>query len=397
MTAARTVHPDEAKAQEDYLARAKQLLESAPLIDGHNDLPWTIRTHPWHPRSVEEFDISRRQSGDTDIPRLREGRVGAQFWSVYLPGETTEGYAKVQLEQIDIALRMIEAYDDLELALTADDIERIVADGNIASLIGMEGGHAIENSLGALRAYYRLGARYMTLTHNVTLDWVDASLDTHKHGGLTDFGREVIGEMNRLGMLVDLSHVSPDVMSNVLDVSEAPVIFSHSSAQALTHHARNVPDSVLARMSENGGVVMVTFIPSFVNQAVADWSEAFFAYMRGVESDQEEAREKYIGQNLPPKATLSDVADHIEHVRNVAGIEHVGIGSDFYQSGNMPEGLEDVTRFPYLIAELMRRGWSDDDLRLLAGQNTLRVMREAESVAARLQSERPPSTMILEK
>jgi membrane dipeptidase len=393
MTAAATHN---LSAQDDALEAAKALLETTLLIDGHNDLPWTIRTHPWHPGSVEDFDIRRRQPAiDTDLPRLREGKVSAQFWSVYLPGETEDGYAKVQMEQFDIALRMIEQYDDLQLALSARDIEEAVAAGKIASLIGMEGGHAIENSLGALRAFYRLGARYMTLTHNVTLDWVDAALDQPINDGLSEFGMEVIREMNRLGMLVDLSHVSDQTMMDALDVSEAPVIFSHSSARALTDNPRNVPDSVLARLPENGGVVMVTFIPAFVSTAVADWEDAFRASLTSAEppEDYSEARAAYAASRPRPKATISDVADHIEHARDVAGVEHIGIGSDFWQSGDMPEGLEDVSRFPYLFAELIRRGWSDRELAMLAGQNILRVLREAEAVAGRLQRERAPSTV----
>jgi membrane dipeptidase len=382
-------------AQQEALEHARALLNESILIDGHNDLPWTIRTHPWHPGSVEALDISRKQMGiDTDIPRLREGGVSAQFWSVYVPGETTEGFAKVQLEQLDIARRMIEQYDDLELALTADEIEAAARDGKIASLIGLEGGHVIENSLGALRTYYRLGARYMTLTHNVTLDWVDAALDEPRHGGLTEFGQEVVGEMNRLGMLVDLSHVSPESMVDALDVSEAPVIWSHSSARALTDHARNVPDSVLARVAENGGVVMVTFIPTFVSPEVLEWDRQFRDTLKQMPSvhDYQELREEYAASHPRPKATISDVADHIEHVRKVAGSDHVGIGSDFWQSGDMPEGLEDVSKFPYLLAELIERGWSDEDIRKLAGQNVLRALREAEDVAHRLQRERNPST-----
>ncbi|MFV1980875.1 MAG: dipeptidase [Rhodothermia bacterium] len=396
MTAAITADPRDTSAQQDPRVHAIELLKSTPLIDGHNDLPWTIRMHPWHPRSVEKFNISERQTGDTDIPRMRKGRVAAQFWSVYVPGETTEGFAKVQLEQLDIVRRMIDAHDELQLALTADDIENAFAEGKIASLIGLEGGHVIENSLGALRAYYLLGARYMTLTHNVTLDWVDSAMDDPTHGGLTDFGGEVIREMNRLGMLADLSHVSPDVMMDVLDTSESPVIFSHSSARALTDHRRNVPDSVLARMRDNGGVVMVTFIPAFVSQAVSDWDKPFFASLKGIESAEayNEVRAKYAKDNPPPKATISDVADHIDYVREVAGVAHVGIGSDFWQSGDMPDGLEDVSKFPDLFAELIRRGWSDDDLKLLAGQNTLRVLRQAAAVAERLQTERDPSTVV---
>ncbi len=252
------------------LRRAQALLKSTPLVDGHNDLPWVIRMDAKAPHDVEAYDLRQRTSGDTDLQRLREGQVGAQFWSVYIPGEIkAEGYAKTQLEQIDIAHRIIERYPEaLELALTSEDVRRIFKKGKTASLLGMEGGHAIENSLGALRTYYRLGVRYMTLTHNVTLDWADAALDQPKHNGLTAFGKEVVAEMNRLGMLIDLSHVSPKVMSDVLAVSLAPVMYSHSSARALVDHSRNVPDSILAKLPQNGGVVMVTFIPAFVSREV---------------------------------------------------------------------------------------------------------------------------------
>ena len=382
---------------EEALAHARRLLTEVPLIDGHNDLAWTIRNLRDTPMDVDAYDLRQRTPHDTDIPRLREGLVGAQFWSVYIPGEIKEqGYAKTQLEQIDIALRVIEKYPDVfKLALTADDIERIFARGKIASLLGMEGGHAIENSLGALRAFYRLGVRYMTLTHNVTLDWADAVMDEPRHNGLTEFGKEVVREMNRLGMLVDLSHVTPKVMLDALEVSEAPVIFSHSSARALTDHPRNVPDEVLKKLPQNGGVVMVTFIPSFVSQEVKDWEEPLEALLEGLPFDQEYLRIKneYIEAHQPkPVATVKHVADHIEHVRDVAGIDHVGIGSDFWGSGDMPKGLEDVSKFPNLFAELIERGWTDADLKKLAGENMLRVLRQAEAVAARLQKERRPST-----
>ncbi len=386
---------------EEDLEHAKRILTEVPLIDGHNDLPWTIRNLEGTPMDVEAYDLRLRTPHDTDIERLRQGLVGAQFWSVFIPGEIKEqGYAKVQLEQIDIARRVIEKYPDVfELALTAYDIESAFARGKIASLLGMEGGHAIENSLGALRSFYRLGVRYMTLTHNVTLDWADAVMDEPKHDGLTEFGKEVVREMNRLGMLVDLSHVTPEVMSDALEVSEAPVMFSHSSAFALTDHPRNVPDEILAKMPENGGVVMVTFIPSFVSQEVKDWAEPMQALLQGVAFDDEFHRIKneYTAANQPkPTATLQHVADHIEHVRDVAGVDHVGIGSDYWGSGDMPEGLEDVSRFPYLFAELIKRGWTDEDLKKLAGGNLLRVLQRAETVATRLQKERPASTAIIE-
>ena len=386
---------------DEAIAHAHQILKEVPLIDGHNDLPWTIRNLEDTPMDVEAYDLRQRTPHDTDIERLRQGRVGAQFWSVFIPGEIKEqGFAKVQLEQIDIARRLIEKYPEaFELALTADDIESAFARGKIGSLLGMEGGHAIENSLGALRSFYRLGVRYMTLTHNVTLEWADAVMDEPKHDGLTEFGKEVVREMNRLGMLVDLSHVTPKVMHDALEVSAAPIIFSHSSARTLTDHLRNVPDEILAKLPENGGVVMVTFIPSFVSQEVKDWQEPLQKLLKGVPFDDEYHRIKneYTAANQPkPKATLHQVADHIEHVRDVAGVDHVGIGSDFWGSGDMPEGLEDVSKFPYLFAELIERGWTDEDLKKLAGQNLLRALRRAETVAVRLQKERPASTATIE-
>jgi membrane dipeptidase len=310
----------------------------------------------------------------------------------------------VQLEQFDIARRMIARYPDrLTTALTADDIEQSFKRGRIASLLGMEGGHAIENSLGVLRAYYDLGARYLTLTHNVTLDWADAALDSARHGGLTEFGREVVREMNRLGMLVDLSHVSPGTMSDVLDMAEAPVIFSHSSARALTDHPRNVPDSILARLPKNGGLVMVTFVPAFVSSDVAAWEARLREQVEGVKAsvtdtaEQRRLVEEWKSTHPAPRATLKQVADHIDHVRKVAGVNHVGIGSDFDGIDTTPEGLEDVSRFPQLFAELIRRGWTDADLRKLAGQNLLRALHAAEATAARLQKERQPSTKTIEE
>jgi len=375
------------------------LLQSTILVDGHNDLPWVIREDPKAPRDVEAYDLRKKTTGETDLARLKQGFVGAQFWSVYVPGETKEGFAKVQLEQLDIARRIIAMYPEaMELALSTSDIRRIRAKGKVASLIGLEGGHAIENSLGALRAYYDLGARYLTLTHNVTLDWADAALDTPKHGGLTPFGREVVREMNRLGMMVDISHVSPDVMRNVLDESKAPVIFSHSSARALVDHPRNVPDSILKRMAANGGVVMVTFVPDFVNRDSKAWSEGLEKAAKGIGSDAEFKRleAEYIKAHGPsPKASLKDVADHIDYVAKIAGHDHVGIASDFW-GGGTPVGLEDVSKYPDLFAELIRRGWNDGDLRKLAGENLLRTFAKAESVAKQLQKERAPSTATIE-
>ncbi|HXE57613.1 MAG TPA: dipeptidase [Gemmatimonadales bacterium] len=387
------------------LEHARRILRSTPLIDGHNDLPWEIRTSKDAPRDVETYDLRRPTPGHTDLARLAEGMVGAQFWSIYVPGEMRDsGYARVQLEQFDIARRVIARYPEkLALALTADDIEREFKRGRIASLLGMEGGHVLENSLGALRMYYALGARYLTLTHNVTLDWADAAMDTARHGGLTEFGKEVVREMNRLGMLVDLSHVSPAVMSDALDVTEAPVIFSHSSARALTDVPRNVPDSILRRLPKNGGVVMVTFVPQFISQEIADSQAAWEPELRRLldaaptDSARAAVRREFARMHRLPRATLAQVADHIEHVRKVAGVDHVGIGSDFDGIDQVPEGLEDVSKFPHLFAELIRRGWSDEDLRKLAGGNLLRVMRAAEATAKRLQAARPPSTKTIEE
>ena len=397
--------PVRAQSKDRALDHAKQILRSTPLIDGHNDLPWAIRESATAPRDVAAYDLRGKTTGHTDLSRLAQGQVGAQFWSIYIPGEIKDsGYAKVQLEEFDIARRVIARYPDrLALALSANDIERSFKRRKVASLLGMEGGHAIENSLGALRSYYDLGARYMTLTHNVTLDWADAALDSTRHNGLSEFGREVVREMNRLGMLVDLSHVSPATMSDALDVTEAPVIFSHSAARALVEHGRNVPDSILARLPRNGGVVMVTFVPAFVSTEVAAWEaqakEQGNAIKEAVTDsvDQKRRFDEWKALHPRPSATLKQVADHIEHVRKVAGADHVGIGSDFDGIDTVPVGLEDVSRFPELFAELIRRGWSDTDLKKLAGQNVLRALRGAEATAARLQKTREPSTKTIEQ
>jgi membrane dipeptidase len=386
------------------IALARRALRASPLTDGHNDLPWRIREDTIRPRDVDAYDLRRRTPGHTDIERLRRGMVGAQFWSVYIPGEIRDsGYARVQLEQIDIALRVIDKYPEtFELATTEGEVRRAFKNGRIASLIGMEGGHAIENSLGALRAYYDLGARYMTLTHNVTLDWADAALDIARHGGLAPFGEEVVREMNRLGMLVDLSHVSPATMSDALNVTQAPVIFSHSSARALCDVPRNVPDSILARLPQNGGVVMVTFVPQFISPAVAAHGGAaqqeIAAITRRLGSDTAAVQREsavWLAANPAPRATLGQVADHIEHIRRIASVNNVGIGSDFDGIDATIVGLEDVSTFPALFAELARRGWTEADLRKLAGENVLRALQRAETVAAGLRRQRPPSTATL--
>ncbi len=393
-------------AREDAAARrARRLLARQPLIDGHNDLAWTIRNDPASPGDVEAYDLRRRTRGDTDLGRLREGGVGGQFWSVYIPGDAkAEGYARLQLEQLDIARRVIARYPErLLLCLDTRDIARARRRRRVASLLGLEGGHAIENSLGALRAYYALGARYMTLTHNVTHDWADAANDNPRHGGLTCFGEEVVREMNRLGMLVDLAHVSPAVMAHALRVSEAPVIFSHSSCRALTDVPRNVPDTVLERLRPNGGVVMITLVGPFVSTEVAVAYRAAQAELRPLTegiTDRGERRRRereYFAAHPLPRATIAQVADHVEHARRVAGVDHVGIGGDYDGNEAWPVGLEDVSRYPLLFAELVRRGWGDADLTKLARGNVLRAFRAAEATARRLQRQRPPSTATIER
>jgi membrane dipeptidase len=365
--------PGRSAAEDEALQRARRVLAERSVFDGHNDLPWAIREDAVAPRDLEAYDLLSRTRGQTDLPRLREGGVGAQLWSVYVPAELPGGFARAQLEQIELARRMIARYPaHLALASTADEAQRAMREGRVASLLGMEGGHAIENSLGALRAFFDLGVRAMTLTHSKTLDWADSATDASRHGGLTRFGEEVVREMNRLGMLVDLSHVSDETMEDALRVSLAPVIFSHSSARALCDHPRNVPDAVLAKMKANGGVVMVTFVNAFLSPG---WANA----------------------SGPKTAVpLSLVADHVEHVRRVAGVDHVGLGGDYDGNDAWPEGLSDVSGYPRLIAELARRGWSDEDLGKLASGNVLRVLRRAEDVARRLSRERPASTATIE-
>jgi membrane dipeptidase len=382
------------------LRRARRLLARHPVIDGHNDLAWTIRGHDKAPGDVEAYDLRRPTPGDTDLARLRTGGVGGQFWSVYVPGDAgAEGFARLQLEQIDIARRVIARYPErLALCLTAADVARARRRGRVASLLGMEGGHALENSLGALRAFYDLGVRYMTLTHNVTHDWADAALDTARHGGLSRFGEEVVKEMNRLGMLVDLAHAAPALMEHVLRVSEAPVIFSHSSCRALTDHPRNAPDAVLAKLRQNGGVIMITFVGPFVSAEVAAADAAAKAALeprtRAITDRRERRRieREYLAAHPLPRATIGQVADHVEHARRLAGVDHVGIGGDYDGNDAWPEGMDDVASYPRLFAELIRRGWRDRDLAKLARGNILRVLSRAEQVARRLRARRPPST-----
>jgi len=394
------------QAGPDYLARAKALHARALLIDGHNDYPWALREHD-PSRNLDSLDISKPQpSIMTDIARLKAGGVGGQFWSVYVPVEL-QGQKAVTatLEQIDIVHRMMRKYPEtFELALTADDIERIHKQGKIASMIGMEGGHCIDDSLADLRMFYKLGARYMTLTHTSNTDWADSATDTPKFGGLSPFGEAVVREMNWLGMLVDLSHVSPDTMEDAIRVSQAPVIFSHSSARALVDHLRDVPDNVLKMLPKNGGVIMVAFVPGFDSPKVNDWNKRQTA-----EQDRLKAAhpndaaavkagvDAWTAANPMPPATVADVADHIDHIKQVAGIDHIGLGSDFDGITQTIQGLDDVSKYPNLTAELLRRGYSEPDIRKILGENVLRVFHEAERVSKKLQAERGPSTELFTK
>jgi membrane dipeptidase len=380
------------------LERAQRVLRKAILFDGHNDLPWAIRIHPAAPGDLAAYDLRRRAPGQTDLERLRSGGVGAQFWSVYVPGEAS-GAARQQLEQIDLTRRMIARYPEaLRLAGTAADIRAAHRAGRIGSMLGIEGGHAIENSLGALRAYYDLGVRYMTLTHNTHTDWADsAAQEPPRWHGLNALGEKVVLEMNRLGMLVDLSHTSPETMDDALRVSRAPVIFSHSATRALCDVPRNVPDEIVRRLGENGGVLMITFVSGFIDPNVAKVMQPAIAEFNArardpalTDADRERVREEIFGKLDMPRTSIAKVADHIEHVRKVAGIEHVGIGGDFDGNDLWPEGLSDVSGYPRLFAELIRRGWSDRDLSLLAGGNVLRALERAEKVAAELQKTTPP-------
>jgi len=381
---------------------ARALLRHSPLVDGHNDLAWALRDAGGQDLAMTDL-AGPVGFTHTDLPRLAEGGVGAQFWSVYVPVSLAgEAAVAVTLEQIDFVHRMAGRYPDrLELALTAADVERIFAAGRVASLIGAEGGHSIACSLGALRALYRLGVRYLTLTHNANVPWADSATDEPAAGGLTTFGRQVVAEMQRLGMLVDLSHTAPPTMRDAFDAAEAPVIYSHSSARALCDHPRNVPDEMLARLPGNNGVCMVTFVPAFVSQQCREWHLGLDAEMkrRGLDPrDQASraAREEYARRNPAPRATLAQVADHIEHVREVAGVDHVGIGGDFDGTEDLPDGLADVSCYPALIAELLERGWSEQDCARLAGGNVLRVMREAESAAGAISARRGPSLARIE-
>lgn len=389
----------QANAQ-DGEARVGRILERTPLIDGHNDLPWALREgFANDPHAVDlaaNLDASTKLH--TDIPRLRTGGVGGQFWSVYVPASLTPvEAARETFEQIDSVRRIVAAHPDVfELATTADDIERIHRAGKIASLIGMEGGYSIDDSLGLLREFHQAGARYMTLTHSKTTTWADSATDAPKWGGLSPFGEQVVREMNRLGMMVDLSHVSEETMLDAMRVSDAPVIFSHSSARAVTGHARNVPDNVLRMMPEDGGIVMVTFVPGFISEAVRSWGAARSAEDARLKSlnpgDPKAVADgltAWVAANPAPRAGVADVVAHIQHVRDVAGIDHVGLGGDFDGVGDLPDGVEGVDAYPRILAALIANGWTDADIRKLAGENILRVMRAVEATARAKSGERP--------
>jgi membrane dipeptidase len=418
LTLALLVAPLAFAAGADDVARVNRVLAATPLIDGHNDLPWELRTRLKSDLSKFDFasDTTKLPLSAhapplmTDIPRLRAGHVGGQFWSVWIPADT-KGAENVQItvEQIDLVKALVARYPkDLAMAYTADDIRREHKDGKIASLIGVEGGHQMNNSLAVLREYYDLGVRYMTLTHTANIPWADSATDAPVHHGLTAFGKEVVREMNRLGMLVDLSHVSADTMRAALEVSEAPVIFSHSSARALVDHPRDVPDDVLGLVAKNGGVVMVNFYPGFVSEARHKWEaeraaeQARFAgYPNGLYLGQPDrvaaALKEWEAKHPKPQVTIAAVADHIEHIRKIAGVDHVGLGSDFDGIPSAPTGLEGVDKYPALLVELAHRGWSDADLAKLAGENLLRVLSQAEAVSAKLRAQRLPSTATLDQ
>jgi membrane dipeptidase len=392
--------------RDDYREQAIEILESVPLFDGHNDAPLQYRNRAGYKFSELDFyDTTHlERSMHTDIERLREGRVGAQWWSVYVSANLPEPEAvKQTMEQVEFVHRMAQQYPDVfEIAHTADDVERIFAEGKIASLMGMEGGHSINNSLGVLRMFHELGVRYMTLTHGRTLDWADAAGDEQKHDGLSAFGEEVVREMNRLGMAVDLSHVTPATMKDAIRVSEAPVMFSHSNARAISNHPRNVPNDVIQLLPQKDGLVMVTFVESFTSEELRQWYAERSGYLAKMESLYpgqpdiiEEMMDEWTDENEMPKSTLEQVADHIDHIRDQVGVDHIGIGGDYDGISSLPTGLDDVSTYPNLFAELLKRGYSEEDLRKIAGENMLRVMRGVEATAERLQNERGPSEALI--
>ncbi len=392
-----------------YLEEARRILRESPLIDGHHDFPWRVRQRAGRNLDVLNLAMDTKAIAPiltTDLARLRAGCAGGVFWAAYVPPELPGPEAvQATLEQVDLIHRLTQRHaDSLALALAPGDIERIRASGRIASMIGVEGGHSINNSLPVLRMLYEMGARYLTLTHSKTIDWCDSATDVKRHGGLTPFGREVIREMNRMGMLVDLAHVSHDAIRQALDVSEAPVIISHSGAYSICRHERDVPDDILRRIPANGGVVMAPFLPMYISEEVRAWEDEQAAEERRlkIHHDQpvsDEARaalEEWRKAHPRPRATLAQVADHIDAIRRAAGIDHVGIGSDFDGFFTPVVGLEDVSCYPALMAELLRRGYSREDVEKVAGGNLLRVWRKAGEVAQRLKSERPASDARIE-
>ncbi|MEV6959206.1 dipeptidase [Streptomyces sp. NPDC051207] len=380
------------------LDRARELLREFPVADGHNDLPWALREQVRYDLDARDIATDQRAHLHTDLPRLRAGGVGAQYWSVYVRSDLPDP-VPATLEQIDCVRQLLARHpDDLAPALTAADMEAARAEGRIASLMGAEGGHSIACSLATLRALYALGVRYLTLTHNDNVPWADSATDEPRVGGLSAFGREVVREMNRVGMLVDLSHVAATTMRDALDTTSAPVIFSHSSARAVCDHPRNIPDDVLERLPANGGVAMVTFVPKFVLQAAVDWTAAADENMRAhgfhpLDTTAEAMRvhRAFEERHPRPVATAATVADHLDHMREVAGVDHLGIGGDYDGTAFTPDGLDDVSGYPHLVAELLDRGWSDTDLAKLTWQNAVRVLGAAEDVARDLQVTRGPS------
>jgi membrane dipeptidase len=386
---------DTNNATDASLQKALALLENIPFIDGHNDLPLRIKSDKRSRGDILKYDLTTIHEGaDTDIPRLREGRVSAQIWACFTPGNPKNGAVKT-LELIDLVRRMNDAYPETFLAATcAADVAKAKSLGKIASFIAVEGGTGLENNLAPLRIWYAAGARLMTLCHNETLDWIDSATDVARHGGLTNFGKAVVGELNRLGMLVDCAHVAPSVMHQVLDISEAPVVFSHSNAFSLCDHPRNVPDDVLARVKDNNGIVMATFIPAFISQASRDWlkvaEDGYGKLPPGgrVNHDFITKREQEAGPW--PLGNLDELVQHIEYIVDKTSLAHVGIGCDFY-NGPMPDGLKDVTCYPHILAALIRRGWSDDAIADIASGNFVRVFTDVERVAKELQQSRPPA------
>ena len=390
---------DSAEATDSALAAARKVLKRTPLFDGHNDLPWVIRTDRQARGDVLAYDLKRiHESADTDIPRLRQGMVGAQFWAAFQPTSAPHP-ARTALEQIDLIRRLEEAHPDVFLpARRASDYSRARTLGKIASFIAVEGGVGLENSLSLLRIWRAAGVRLMTLCHNESLDWVDSATDAPRNGGLNAFGRAVVAELNRLGVVIDLAHASHEAMRRVLDVSEAPVTLSHSNAYSLCDHPRNAPDDVPRRLKSNGGVVMATFVPGFVSQALRDWlRRSRDAYGKAPLAAEPKAQfaELEAKHGAAPKATIQQVADHVVRLVETAGVNHVGIGSDYF-GGASPVGLENVSRFPHLFAELVRRGFSPRDLEKLASRNALRVLRRVERVGETLRQLRPPAIGRLE-